>query len=271
MRPQALPAGADAGAAVPLQPRLRRLRQDRLSRRDPQPAPVGRGVPGGGRRVRRAGGGRSPAASRCCTGRSTRSSRASIARKKFVYLCTNALLLEKKLRPVQAQPVLRLVGASRRRPRDARPARCARTASMIARWPRSRAPRRRGFRVNINCTLFDGAEPERVATFFDDVMAMGVDGIIGFAGLCLRARARPGSISSTGARPRNCSATSSAAGKGTGKRRGRSTSRRLFLDFLAGNQSLPLHALGQPDAQRISAGSVPAICSAKATPRPSRS
>ena len=55
-RRQALSAGADARAAVPLQSRLRRLRQDRLSRRDPQPAPLGRRMPGGGRRMRRAGG-----------------------------------------------------------------------------------------------------------------------------------------------------------------------------------------------------------------------
>jgi len=35
----------------------------------------------------------------------------------------------------------------------------------------------RGFRVNINCTLFDGAEPERVARFFDTMMEIGLDGI----------------------------------------------------------------------------------------------
>jgi MoaA/NifB/PqqE/SkfB family radical SAM enzyme len=35
-----------------------------------------------------------------------------------------------------------------------------------------------GFRVSINCTLFDGAEPDRVARFFDDVMAMGIDGVM---------------------------------------------------------------------------------------------
>ncbi len=29
----------------------------------------------------------------------------------------------------------------------------------------------RGFRLSINCTLFDGADPERVARFFDEVMA----------------------------------------------------------------------------------------------------
>ena len=52
LRPQATPArrakypaGADARAAVPLQSRLRRLRQDRLPGADPEPAPVGRGVP----------------------------------------------------------------------------------------------------------------------------------------------------------------------------------------------------------------------------------
>ena len=47
--------------------------------------------------MRRAGRRRSPAASRCCTARSTQIVEGIIARKKFVYLCTNALLLEKKI------------------------------------------------------------------------------------------------------------------------------------------------------------------------------
>ncbi len=46
---RALSAGAHARAVVPLQPRLRRLRQDRLSRRDPRPAAVRRAVSGGSR------------------------------------------------------------------------------------------------------------------------------------------------------------------------------------------------------------------------------
>ena len=37
--------------------------------------------------------------------------------------------------------------------------------------------KRRGFRTIINATLFNNAEPAKVASFFDDVMAMGVDGI----------------------------------------------------------------------------------------------
>src|SRR5439155_4853214 len=42
--PKALSAGADARAAVSLQSRMRRLRQDRLSRRDPQSPHVGAGM-----------------------------------------------------------------------------------------------------------------------------------------------------------------------------------------------------------------------------------
>ena len=38
-------------------------------------------------------------------------------------------------------------------------------------------PSQRGFRVNINATLFDTAEPERVARFFDEVSELGIDGI----------------------------------------------------------------------------------------------
>jgi len=40
-----------------------------------------------------------------------------------------------------------------------------------------RAAKAKGFRVNINCTLFDGADPERVARFFDEAMRIGLDGI----------------------------------------------------------------------------------------------
>ena len=35
----------------------------------------------------------------------------------------------------------------------------------------------RGFRVNINCTLFNTAKADRVAAFFDTAMELGVDGI----------------------------------------------------------------------------------------------
>ena len=40
-----------------------------------------------------------------------------------------------------------------------------------------RLAKSKGFRVNINATLFDTAEPERIARFFDAVTEMGIDGI----------------------------------------------------------------------------------------------
>ena len=103
-RRQALSAGADAGAAVPLQPRLRRLRQDRLSRRDPEPAPLASSSawPRSTSAARRWS--PSPAASPCCTRTCRRSSRASSQRKKFVILCTNALLLTKKIDQFKPDP-----------------------------------------------------------------------------------------------------------------------------------------------------------------------
>jgi hopanoid biosynthesis associated radical SAM protein HpnH len=99
-----------------------------------------------------------------------------IGRRKFVYLCTNALLLEKKLDLFQPHPnfawTVHLDGDREEHDR-----------SVCQEGVHERAvaaiglAKRRGFRVNINATLFDSAEPERVARFFDAVAEMGVDGI----------------------------------------------------------------------------------------------
>ncbi|MFZ3237631.1 MAG: adenosyl-hopene transferase HpnH [Stellaceae bacterium] len=99
-----------------------------------------------------------------------------IGRKKFVYLCTNALLLEKKLDQIKPHPnfawTVHLDGDREEHDRTV----CQdgvydRAVAAIA------AAKQRGFRVNINATLFDTAEPERVARFFDEVSGLGIDGI----------------------------------------------------------------------------------------------
>ncbi len=118
---EALSARPDARAAVSLQSRVRGLRQDRLSRQDPEPAPLGRGLP----RTRSTNAARrsssSPAASRCCTRSCPRSSRASSRQGQVRHLCTNALLLEKKIDQYKPHRLLHLVDPSRRRRGDARP------------------------------------------------------------------------------------------------------------------------------------------------------
>ncbi len=102
--------------------------------------------------------------------------RGIIARRKFVYLCTNALLMEKKLDQYAPSPYfvwsVHLDGD--REMHD-------HSVSHEGVYERAveaiRAAKARGFRVNINCTLFNDAKPERVAAFFDTVKEMGVDGI----------------------------------------------------------------------------------------------
>ncbi len=99
-----------------------------------------------------------------------------IERKKFVYLCTNALLMEKKLHLFTPNPFfvwsVHLDGD-----REMHDHSVCETGVYDRAVAAIKTAKARGFRVNINCTLFDGAEPERVARFFDSVMAAGVDGI----------------------------------------------------------------------------------------------
>ena len=99
-----------------------------------------------------------------------------IARKKFVYLCTNALLLEKKIDLFEPNPFfvwsIHLDGDRE----DHDHAVCQegvydRAVAAI------KLAVERGFRVNINCTLFDGADPERYARFFDEVTGLGINNI----------------------------------------------------------------------------------------------
>src|SRR5205085_7189849 len=96
--------------------------------------------------------------------------------RRFVYLCTNALLLEKRLARFEPNPYfvwsVHLDGDREMHDRSV----CQtgvyeRAAAAI------RSAKARGFRVNINCTLFNDADPEQVAQFFDAVVAMGIDGI----------------------------------------------------------------------------------------------
>ena len=50
---------------------------------------------------------------------------------------------------------------------------------------------KRGFRVTTNTTLFDGADPKSVRAFFDEMMELGVEGMMLSPGLFLRKSAGP--------------------------------------------------------------------------------
>jgi hopanoid biosynthesis associated radical SAM protein HpnH len=99
-----------------------------------------------------------------------------IARKKFVYLCTNALLLEKKIDLFKPNPYFAWTVHLDGDKEDHDHSVCQdgvydRAVEAI------RHAKSLGFRVNINATLFNTADPERMANFFDAVTDMGIHGI----------------------------------------------------------------------------------------------
>ncbi|QSR83798.1 adenosyl-hopene transferase HpnH [Methylacidimicrobium sp. B4] len=100
-----------------------------------------------------------------------------IARKKYIYLCTNALLLKKKIdlfRPSQYLTFsVHLDGLEE----DHDESVCRDGVYKTAVAGIQEAVRR-GFRVTVNSTFFDGADPERIRKFFDEAMKLGIEGIM---------------------------------------------------------------------------------------------
>ena len=103
---------------------------------------------------------------------------ALVQRKKYVYLCTNAVLLTEKLEKGIFEPSKYLTFSIHmdglREEHDE--AVCRDGVYDIA-VQAIREALRRGFRVTTNTTLFDGANPLRVRAFFDEMMALGVEGM----------------------------------------------------------------------------------------------
>jgi hopanoid biosynthesis associated radical SAM protein HpnH len=104
------------------------------------------------------------------------------------------------------------------------------------------AAKHAGFRTIINCTLFDTAKPERVAGFFDDVMAMGVDGISVSPGYAYE-RAPDQQHFLNRRRTKELFRGIFAR---QGKRKWAFNQSSMFLDFLAGNQTFHCTPWGNP-------------------------
>jgi hopanoid biosynthesis associated radical SAM protein HpnH len=160
-----------------------------------------------------------------------------VARKKFVYLCTNGLLLAKHIDEYRPSPYLTFsvhLDGSRERHDESVCQEGVFDKAVAA----IRLARERGFRVTINCTLFTGEDPEGVARFFDEAMALGIEGITVSPGYSYQHA------------PRQDVFLGRHASKQLFReifRRGRDRVARgakwsfnhssLFLDFLAGNQT----------------------------------
>ena len=163
-----------------------------------------------------------------------------IARKKFVYLCTNALLLEKKIEQFRPSTyfawTVHLDGD-----RDDHDRAVCQEGVYDRAVAAIKSAKARGFRVNINATLFDTAEPERVAQFFDEVTRIGIDGITVSPGYAYeRAPDQEHFLSR-----RRTKELFRAIFKRGGRRWSFNQS-ILFLDFLAGNQTYHCTPWGNP-------------------------
>ncbi len=105
--------------------------------------------------------------------------RELVARRKYVYLCTNAILLEKKLQEGLFQPSKYLsFSVHMDGPREEHDEAVCREGVFDQAVEGIRAALRRGFRVTTNTTLFDGADPGRIRQFFDEMMDLGVEGMM---------------------------------------------------------------------------------------------
>ena len=192
--------------------------------------------------------------------------RGAIERGKFVTVCTNALLLEKKIDQYEPSDAfnwsVHLDGDKE-----------AHDKSVCQKGVYERAvdaiklAKSKGFRVNINCTLFNDAEPERVAEFFDTVKELGVGGITVSPGYAYE-RAPDQQHFLNREKTKSCSATSFVGAMAA--RSGRSSSRRCSSTSSPATRPITARHGAIPRAP-CSAGSGPAICSAKATPKPIRS
>jgi hopanoid biosynthesis associated radical SAM protein HpnH len=100
-----------------------------------------------------------------------------VARKRFVYLCTNALKLEESLPQFRPSKYLAF-SVHMDGPRDDHDRAVCRTGTYDIALSAIRAARAKGFRVTTNSTLFRGAEPDKMRTFFDEMMALGVEGMM---------------------------------------------------------------------------------------------
>ncbi|MDP6644355.1 MAG: adenosyl-hopene transferase HpnH [Rhodospirillales bacterium] len=165
-----------------------------------------------------------------------------VARKKFVYLCTNALLLEKRLDSFKPGPYLtfsvHLDGLG-----EVHDAAVDQSGVFDRAVSAIKAARARGFRVNVNCTLFDQMTAEQLAAYFDFVIGeLGVEGITISPGFAYeRAPDQEHFLTR-----QNTKQLFRDVFKLNAKKKWIFSQSSLFLDFLAGNQNYRCTPWGNP-------------------------
>jgi hopanoid biosynthesis associated radical SAM protein HpnH len=100
-----------------------------------------------------------------------------VARKKYIYLCTNALLLKEKLHLFKPSKYLTF-SVHMDGQKEHHDFSVCRVGGYDLAVDGIKEALKRGFRVTTNTTLFDGADPKSVRAFFDEMMELGVEGMM---------------------------------------------------------------------------------------------
>ena len=160
--------------------------------------------------------------------------RGIIARKKFVYLCTNALLLAQKIDEYEPSPYftwsVHLDGNRERHDESVCRQGVFEKAVSAIQFACSR-----GFRVTVNCTLFNGENPKDVADFFDFSMSLGLEGVTVSPGYSYQHAPRQ-DVFLGRRQTKELFRDIFKIGRERGSK-WRFNQSSMFLDFLAGNQS----------------------------------
>jgi hopanoid biosynthesis associated radical SAM protein HpnH len=164
-----------------------------------------------------------------------------IRKKKFVYLCTNALLLPRHIHEYTPSPYLtfsiHLDGN-----RDRHDASVCRNGVFDKCIEVIRDAINKGFRVTLNCTLFQGETADEVAEFMDMAMELGVEGVTISPGYSYQ-RAPKQDVFLKRQEGKQLFRDVFRLGK---NKRWRFNQSSLYLDFLAGNQTYECTPWGNP-------------------------
>jgi hopanoid biosynthesis associated radical SAM protein HpnH len=166
----------------------------------------------------------------------------AIARRKYVTVCTNALLLEKNLHKYKPNRYfnwsIHLDGDEEMHDKSV----CQKGVYDRALDVLKKA-KAMGFRVTINCTLFNEANPERVAKFFDLMAELKIAGITVSPGYAYeRAPDQQHFLN----RSKTKQLFRDIFRLGNGGKAWPFYQSKLFLDFLAGNRTYECTPWGNP-------------------------
>lgn len=100
-----------------------------------------------------------------------------VARKKYIYLCTNALLLKEKIDLFTPSKYLTF-SIHMDGEREHHDLSVCKEGGYDLAIAGLKEAVQRGFRVTTNTTLFDGFDPKSVRAFFDEMMSLGVEGMM---------------------------------------------------------------------------------------------